>query len=294
MLMPVLGRRASARWSPPASSPSDRRGGRRRAGAALLRPRRSRSAPAPRTAAAPSCSTGSSTGSRTGGSGDEELNYRRFFDVDTLAGVRVEDRAGLRRDARRAARPVAEGASTGCGSTTPTASPTPGLPAAGSRDATDGAWVVVEKILEGDEPLPTTGRCAGTTGYDALQRIQAGADAPTGGPLDRALARHLRRRRLRWPSSSTPPSAGRRPRCCVPRWTGWSRSPSRSICHDDLAAARPHPARLREALVELLVARRRSTGPTCCRATPADRVAVRPARRDAAAARRARLASRSG
>jgi (1->4)-alpha-D-glucan 1-alpha-D-glucosylmutase len=34
-----------------------------------------------------------------------------------------------------------------------------------------GAWIVVEKILEGDEPLPADWPCAGTTGYDALLRL---------------------------------------------------------------------------------------------------------------------------
>ena len=34
-------------------------------------------------------------------------------------------------------------------------------------EATGGAWVVVEKILEGDEQLPADWPCAGTTGYDA-------------------------------------------------------------------------------------------------------------------------------
>jgi hypothetical protein len=33
-----------------------------------------------------------------------------------------------------------------------------------------GRWVVVEKILEGEETLPEDWPCAGTTGYDALAR----------------------------------------------------------------------------------------------------------------------------
>ena len=38
-------------------------------------------------------------------------------------------------------------------------------------ESTGDAWVVVEKILEGEERLPESGRCAGTTGYDALLRV---------------------------------------------------------------------------------------------------------------------------
>ena len=37
--------------------------------------------------------------------------------------------------------------------------------------ATGGCWVVVEKILEGAERLPADWACAGTTGYDTLNRV---------------------------------------------------------------------------------------------------------------------------
>jgi (1->4)-alpha-D-glucan 1-alpha-D-glucosylmutase len=39
-------------------------------------------------------------------------------------------------------------------------------------DATGDAWVLAEKILEGDEELQGSWRCAGTTGYDTLLRVQ--------------------------------------------------------------------------------------------------------------------------
>ena len=56
--------------------------------------------------------------------------------------------------------------------------------------ATGGAWVVVEKILEGDEQLPADWPCAGTTGYDALLRVGGLFVDPAGAaPLDRALHR---------------------------------------------------------------------------------------------------------
>ena len=56
--------------------------------------------------------------------------------------------------------------------------------------ATDNAWIVVEKILEDEERLPTSWKTAGTTGYDAAWRIggmlrdPAGA-APLAGTLHR-------------------------------------------------------------------------------------------------------------
>ncbi len=40
-------------------------------------------------------------------------------------------------------------------------------------EVTNGAWIVVEKILEGEERLPTSWKTAGTTGYDASWRIGA-------------------------------------------------------------------------------------------------------------------------
>ena len=49
-------------------------------------------------------------------------------------------------------------------------------------DATDGGWVVVEKILEGDERLPRDWECAGTTGYDVLWRVGGLFVDPAGEP----------------------------------------------------------------------------------------------------------------
>ena len=103
---------------------------------------------------------------------DEELNYRRFFDVGTLVAIRVEDAARCSTRPTPAARAARRGrASTVCASTTPTGWPTRAATCGGCADATGGAWVVVEKILEGDERLPADWPCAGTTGYDALLRV---------------------------------------------------------------------------------------------------------------------------
>ena len=40
-------------------------------------------------------------------------------------------------------------------------------------EATGGAWIAVEKILEGEEELPDDWPVAGTTGYDSAWRIGA-------------------------------------------------------------------------------------------------------------------------
>ena len=50
-------------------------------------------------------------------------------------------------------------------------------------EATDGAWVVAEKILEGDEAVPADWAVDGTTGYDALRRVGACSSTPrASGP----------------------------------------------------------------------------------------------------------------
>ena len=44
--------------------------------------------------------------------------------------------------------------------------------------ATDGAWVVVEKILEPGEELPDEWATAGTTGYDVLTKGNSRVGVP--------------------------------------------------------------------------------------------------------------------
>ena len=56
-------------------------------------------------------------------------------------------------------------------------------------DASGGAWVVVEKILERDERLPASWPVAGTTGYDFLNRVGGLFVDPRGeGPLTQLYA----------------------------------------------------------------------------------------------------------
>ena len=89
---------------------------------------------------------------------DAELNYRRFFAVNTLAGDPRRGPVGVRRVARRdrALGRTAAG-STACASITRTGCADPGrIPRRARRRATGGAYVLVEKILEGDEQLPAS------------------------------------------------------------------------------------------------------------------------------------------
>ena len=112
--------------------------------------------------------------------GDEELNYRRFFDIDTLAGVRVEDEQVFAETHAVLLALVAEGRVHGLRIDHPDGLADPRGYLRRLADATGGAWVVVEKILEGTEPLPADWACAGTTGYDALLQIGGVLTDPDG------------------------------------------------------------------------------------------------------------------
>ncbi|GAC1325327.1 MAG: malto-oligosyltrehalose synthase [Mycobacteriales bacterium] len=101
----------------------------------------------------------------------DELNYRRFFDVTTLAGVRVEDPAVFDATHRLVLDQVRAGVLDGLRIDHPDGLADPGGYLAMLADATDGSWVVVEKILEVGEELPADWACAGTTCYDALNRV---------------------------------------------------------------------------------------------------------------------------
>ncbi len=102
----------------------------------------------------------------------EALNYRRFFDVTSLVGVRVEDPVVFMATHALLLSLHGHGEVDGFRIDHPDGLADPGGYLERLADATGGAWVVVEKILEGDETLPEGWRCAGTTGYDALLRVQ--------------------------------------------------------------------------------------------------------------------------
>jgi (1->4)-alpha-D-glucan 1-alpha-D-glucosylmutase len=119
---------------------------------------------------------------------DDELNYRRFFDVDTLAALRMEDPQVFAATHALLLDLVASGALQGLRIDHPDGLADPRGYLRRLHEATDGAWVVVEKILEDDEKLPPDWPCAGTTGYDALQRVGGlFADPAAAAPLSELL-----------------------------------------------------------------------------------------------------------
>jgi (1->4)-alpha-D-glucan 1-alpha-D-glucosylmutase len=114
-----------------------------------------------------------------------ELNWRRFFNVASLIGVRVEEPAVFDATHEVILRLAAEGLVDGLRIDHPDGLADPRGYLDRLASATDGAWVAVEKILEANETLPADWACAGTTGYDGLKLVDGlfldpgGADALT-------------------------------------------------------------------------------------------------------------------
>jgi (1->4)-alpha-D-glucan 1-alpha-D-glucosylmutase len=102
--------------------------------------------------------------------GNTELNYRRFFAVTTLAGVRVEDKAVFEATHEKIAEWVRRGV-TGLRVDHPDGLVDPGGYLDWLRALAPEAWITVEKILEAGESLPTDWPVAGTTGYDAMREV---------------------------------------------------------------------------------------------------------------------------
>ena len=104
---------------------------------------------------------------------DAEQNYRRFFAVTELAGIRVEDPAVFEATHAEMLRWVETVMSTESGSITRTAWPTRPVTWTGWPPHAPRRWITVEKITEPGERLPAAWPVAGTTGYDALAELNA-------------------------------------------------------------------------------------------------------------------------
>ena len=135
----------------------------------------------------------------------DEINYRRFFDINELAAIRVEDPAVFRIAHQLVFRFVAEGWVTGLRIDHPDGLQDPEryfgdlqdeylravgredlaiIPAA-NRPEPIVMYVVAEKILAPEEPLPRSWAVSGTTGYDYL-------NLSTGLFVDRQAAGEMR------------------------------------------------------------------------------------------------------
>jgi (1->4)-alpha-D-glucan 1-alpha-D-glucosylmutase len=121
---------------------------------------------------------------------DAELNYRRFFAVNSLAAIRVEVPWVFEESHREIVRWIHDGLADGIRVDHPDGLADPAGYLDSLAAATGNAYVLVEKILEGEERLPTSWATAGTTGYDALADIDRVLIDPAGRePLDALEAR---------------------------------------------------------------------------------------------------------
>ncbi|TWS20017.1 malto-oligosyltrehalose synthase [Tsukamurella asaccharolytica] len=108
-------------------------------------------------------------------------SYRRFFTVDDLAAVRVEDPEVFAATHAEIGSWFADGIADGLRVDHPDGLADPVGYLRMLRELTGpSAWIVIEKILEADEPLEPELPVAGTTGYDALREIGHALLDPSG------------------------------------------------------------------------------------------------------------------
>jgi (1->4)-alpha-D-glucan 1-alpha-D-glucosylmutase len=100
-----------------------------------------------------------------------DLGYRRFFDINDLAGLRVEDPEAFAASHALPIEWVGRGWVQGLRIDHPDGLRDPAEYFRRLRDACPEAWIVAEKILEPGEALPGEWPIAGTTGYDFLTLV---------------------------------------------------------------------------------------------------------------------------
>ncbi len=123
---------------------------------------------------------------------DTDLNYRRFFAVTSLAGIRVEDPAVFAESHAEIRHWIHAGWVDGLRVDHPDGLADPRGYLDMLAELSAGRYTLVEKILEPGEELPREWRCAGTTGYDALALIDRVLVDPAGEPVLTALDADLR------------------------------------------------------------------------------------------------------
>ncbi len=99
---------------------------------------------------------------------DQELGYRRFFDVNSLIGLRVERPLVFEATHRRVLQWLQAGVLDGIRIDHPDGLRDPLQYLQRLRKQAPGAWIVAEKILEPGEFLRNNWPIEGTTGYDFL------------------------------------------------------------------------------------------------------------------------------
>ncbi len=118
-----------------------------------------------------------------------DLGYRRFFDIDELVGLRMEDERVFARTHELILRLVDDGLIDGLRIDHPDGLRDPAGYFERLRAAAPDAWIVAEKILELHEPLPVSWAIDGTTGYRFANLatgvlVDAAGEAPLSAAWD--------------------------------------------------------------------------------------------------------------
>jgi (1->4)-alpha-D-glucan 1-alpha-D-glucosylmutase len=108
-----------------------------------------------------------------------ELDYRRFFDITTLAGLRMEDEVVFEDTHAKVLEWLVSGVLDGVRVDHPDGLLLPAQYVQWLRERAPDAWIVLEKILEPGERLPAW-ECDGTTGYDFLNKVTRVLNDPRG------------------------------------------------------------------------------------------------------------------
>ncbi|MBX3160542.1 MAG: malto-oligosyltrehalose synthase [Deltaproteobacteria bacterium] len=135
-----------------------------------------------------------------------ELTYRRFFDINTLVGLHMEDADVFDASHERILAWLADGTIAGVRIDHVDGLRDPGAYLTRLRELAPNAWIVVEKILGREECIPAW-PIDGSTGYDFLDRVTgllvdpageaaltAAFEAYAGAPFDPEGTRRAARR----------------------------------------------------------------------------------------------------
>ncbi|HEV3459090.1 MAG TPA: malto-oligosyltrehalose synthase [Thermoanaerobaculia bacterium] len=131
-----------------------------------------------------------------------ELDYRRFFDVQTLVGLRVEDERVFADTHARVLDWVSRGLVDGLRVDHPDGLYDPAEYCRRLRAAAPEAWLIVEKILRWDERLPADWPVEGTTGYDFLNSAGGLFVDPAGEGALSGLYAAMTGGSLDWPETA--------------------------------------------------------------------------------------------
>jgi (1->4)-alpha-D-glucan 1-alpha-D-glucosylmutase len=101
----------------------------------------------------------------------EEINYRRFFSINSLISLRAERQEVFEQTHALTLRLMREGVFTGLRVDHIDGLCDPEQYLQRLREQAGDCYLVVEKILEFDEPLPDSWPVQGTTGYEFLNRV---------------------------------------------------------------------------------------------------------------------------